>query len=549
MKLQLLDVQGRVAVERYQTRGGQVGGLAAALAEPQPFICMAEDPSVLLQLDYATAVGFARKYEAFRANMARMMGNAAKDAIYRQKAPVVPRVTAFFHRDDQTRSVTRRLFERLVELGETPHVFADRPSAVAGVDHCSLVQEGATITAEEIRRRSASYIHTGRIVFDVGMDFDAELAARSTDACEQIYWCVTAANWKDSVEPLGRLLAPSSSLRDKIRLVWLLEGGEAAPPAAELRSLAHGDVKVCLDSPTSERGRIVFEGLERLVHLMRGLQIGVALGGGAARGMAHLGVLPALARNGIVVDMIAGTSAGAMTGTLLSAGLSPEFLIDRFAADLRPGLPFRWLPRGDQWDLLYKYRRGRFDPMLRKYIGDLRLEQLYLPMHTITVDLVGGSEVVRSRGDAVHAIVESINLPLLSTPIRRDGEALVDGGLINNVPANVLAEKGCNFVIAVSVTAKMESEFAKNRPDTPADRMRRASTIQTLLRSYLVQSHSVNALGVQPADFVIEPDVTGFELSAFGETPAIAAVGDQTAGGVIAPIRTMLARLDPQLFT
>ena len=75
--------------------------------------------------------------------------------------------------------------------------------------------------------------------------------------------------------------------------------------------------------------------------------------------------------------------------------------------------------------------------------------------------------------------------------------------------------KGCNFVIAVSVTAKMELEFADNQPDTPANETRAASSIETLLRSYLVQNHSVNSLGVQDADFVIEPDVTQFDLTAF----------------------------------
>jgi predicted acylesterase/phospholipase RssA len=264
--------------------------------------------------------------------------------------------------------------------------------------------------------------------------------------------------------------------------------------------------------------------------------------------MAHLGVLKALEQQGIAVDMVAGTSAGAMTGTVYAAGFASEFLIDRFTADLHPPWWFRRLPRGEQWFLLYKYRRGHFDPMLRKYLGATRLEQLHVPMHTVTVDLISGREVVRSDGDAVRAIVESINLPLLSIPINREGQALVDGGLINNVPASVLAARGCNFIIAVSVTAKMELEFACNRGDTPEARMRRASTIQTLLRSYLVQSHSVNALGVQPADFVIEPNVTGFDLSAFGRTAELAAVGQSTAMEAASQIRSLLAKLDDKLF-
>ena len=104
------------------------------------------------------------------------------------------------------------------------------------------------------------------------------------------------------------------------------------------------------------------------------MRVGVALGGGAARGLSHLGVLKALERSGIVVDMIAGTSAGAMTGILYSSGLDPDYNADAFATELRPSWIFRHLPQGNYWHLLYKYRRGKFDPMLRKYLHDWRLE-------------------------------------------------------------------------------------------------------------------------------------------------------------------------------
>jgi predicted acylesterase/phospholipase RssA len=133
--------------------------------------------------------------------------------------------------------------------------------------------------------------------------------------------------------------------------------------------------------------------------------------------------------------------------------------------------------------------------------------------------------------------------------VRRCGsQALVDGGLIDNVPADVLAAKGCNFVIAVSVTANLELEFAKNQPDTPTDKMRSASTIQTLLRSYQVQNYSMNSNWVQSADFVIEPDVTGFELTDFVRTDELAAVGEQTTLEAIPQIRELLHKKDSQLF-
>ena len=128
---------------------------------------------------------------------------------------------------------------------------------------------------------------------------------------------------------------------------------------------------------------------------------------------------------------------------------------------------FRHLPQGNSWQLLYKYRRGHFDTMLRKYLHDWRLEQLAVPCLSVTLDLVSGNSVVRERGDAVHAILESINLPVLSVPIVRNGQALIDGGLVNNIPADVLVSMGCNFVIAVSVTSKLETRFCDISPEGP----------------------------------------------------------------------------------
>jgi len=259
-------------------------------------------------------------------------------------------------------------------------------------------------------------------------------------------------------------------------------------------------------------------------------------------------VLKTLEDNGIVVDMIAGTSAGAMTGILHAAGFDPEYIVGRFAEDLKPGWPFRMMPAGNHWYLVYKYRRGQFAPMLRKYLSDWRLEQLPIPIHSVTVDLVSGKPVLRESGDAVDAILESINLPVFSRPICRDGKALVDGGLVDNIPADVLVRRGCNFVIAVSVTAELESEFAKNHPMTPTAEMNSASTLQTVLRSYLVQNVNMNSVGVQPADVVIEPDVAGVDLSDFSRTLKLAEVGERAAKDGLPSLKMLLSKLDEKLF-
>ncbi|MCA9229514.1 MAG: patatin-like phospholipase family protein [Planctomycetales bacterium] len=550
LRVAAVDGQGNTVMQRYIGAGDQFGGVAAALTEPSPLTCVAEDPSTLLRIDYAKGMELTRKHDAFRLNFTRLLADSVRRTVFNDRLPTQPQLVAFLHESDETRIVSQRLFKRLVELGEMPGVFTDQADfeTVEGIRQRQTLGGERDWTLEEAIHEAARWLESGRLFIDYSRQVGPEHAAIVLERCQLVFWCVTSENWECSVQFLQEIESRSPGWRDKIRILWLLKPGEQAPQATELRELAHRDIKIVFGAPVSNQGKVLFNGFERLVHLVRGIKIGVALGGGAARGMAHLGVLKALEQNGIVVDMIAGTSAGAMTGTLYAAGLDPDYLVESFVSDLRPSWFFRCLPRGDQWYLLYKYRMGRFDPMLRKYLSDIRLEQLSLPMHTVTVDLIGGQSVVRDTGDAVHAILESINLPVLSKPINRPGQALVDGGLINNIPADVLVSKGCNFVIAVSVTAKMENVFARNRPDTPYERMRSASTIQTVLRSFLVQSTSVNAIGVQPADLVIEPDVTGFELTEFTRTDELAAIGEQTTTAAIPEIQKLLNGLDAKLF-
>jgi CRP-like cAMP-binding protein len=127
LKLELMDLHGRVVVCRFQGRGGQVGGVAASLGEPQPFRCTSEGPSTLLRLEYATFLGLAHKHDGFRANYARLMADSVRQALFHEKTARPARITAFFHRSDATRVVSRKAMERLVQLGDSLHLFADRP--------------------------------------------------------------------------------------------------------------------------------------------------------------------------------------------------------------------------------------------------------------------------------------------------------------------------------------------------------------------------------------------------------------------------------------
>lgn len=551
IKLSIIDIQGNVLLDRYQIAGTQIGALAAASGEPTPMRVEVVESSTLLRLNYQIAFELTKQYDIFRQNMSRIIAEAINSTLMGERRKKLPRLISFFHQSSATRELSRRLVSRLHELGQNPFVMHDQPdwAPIDGVAHYCMLREGHFVSDAEIRHEIDKMPDRKPIVLDLDALTEINRSSDIAEISEKVFWCVTPDNWRKAAAQLAEIERRSPAWRDKINMVWLLPGSMPwAPPAPELKSLAIRDFKVSFDEPSEHQSRVMMNGFERIVHEMRGVRIGLALGGGAARGMAHLGVLNALEQSGIYVDMIAGTSAGAMTGILYASGMDPDHSVECFVKDLTPSWFFRNIPKGGYWYLLYKYRRDLFDPMLRKYLKDSRLEQLPIPVHSITVDLISGQAIIRGEGDSVHSILESINLPVLSIPINRDGRALVDGGIINNVPANVLASKGCNVVIAVSVTAKIKQEFASNGPNTETSKMKTASMLETIMRTYIVQNVNMNSVGVQPADFVIQPDVRNFEITEFSRAKEMSSIGAKAALDVMPQLKQLLSRIDNQLF-
>ena len=551
LKAVRIDGRGIESFFRMIERGEQFGMMAGALAEPVPVRIIALEPTTLLSLDYEQAMELTLTQPALRRLWLKTYAGSLRNQFFGEAAKRSLTVLALLHESPATRRLAELLIDRLCDVGEKIAVLsdADQWRGMSDVRFRSIRVDGRLLETAEIRQQVSEWQDADRIIFDVHAALEPERAGQLLGIADRAIYFVPVAASDAAIGRLQALDVSARGWRDKLSIAWLLEKDcPVAPAVPNLRDFVSRDFKIAENLPESPWGRSLSNGLERLVHDLRGVRIGVALGGGAARGMSHLGVLKALEQHGIVVDMIAGTSAGAMTGAVYASGLDADYLADRFSTDLRPSWLFRRLPRGSHWFLLYKFRRKHFDPMLRRYLHDWKLEQLPVPCLSVTVDLVSGNSVVRERGDAVYAILESINLPVLSVPIVRNGQALIDGGLVNNIPANVLVSMGCNFVIAVSVTAKMEQEFCDIKPEAPTTQVKKPTIIQTLLRSLLVQNHSLNAIGVQPAEAVIEPDVTGFELTEFMHAKELAAIGEAAALEQIPKIQQLLTRLDPQLF-
>jgi NTE family protein len=550
LKAVRVDARGEEHLFRMLERGEQYGIMLGILGEALPVRVFALEPSTVLSLDHEEAMELMFQHAALRRQWLRTYAGSMRRHFFEATSARAPSLLATLHETPAPWNLAQKLVQRLRGLGEEICVLSDRDHwrSMPQIPFRSLSDGDRFLDVTEIRRQIAEWQQAQRIVFDAVATQDQDRTALAMVA-DRILIFVRPEEIQSALQRLRSLDVTARGWREKISIVWLLEEGRnVVPVVPEVRDFAAREFTISESQLASPWGQVLSNGLERLIHYLRGVCIGVALGGGAARGMSHLGVLKALEQNGIVVDMVAGTSAGAMTGVVYSAGLDCDYTAGQFANDLTLPWIFRRFPSGGYWYLLYKYRRGHFDPMLRKYLADWKLEQLPLPCLTVTVDLVSGRTVVRDRGDAVHAVLESINLPGLSAPICRNGQALVDGGLVNNIPADVLTAQGCSFVIAVSVTAKIERRFGDNQPDTPTPRMRRPSTLQTLLRSLQVQNHNLNAIGVQPAEVTIEPDVTAFDLAAFMRAKELAEVGEQAAQGQIPKIKQLLARLDPALF-
>jgi NTE family protein len=190
-----------------------------------------------------------------------------------------------------------------------------------------------------------------------------------------------------------------------------------------------------------------------------GLRVGVALGGGSIRGYAHLGVLATLERAGIPIDCLAGASAGAVVGGLYAAGNDTDACADLLdligGAMVRAGLPHHGI-------LSTRALRR----LMRERLPDTRIEDLPLPLGIVTADLETQQEVVLRSGNLGLAMLAATAIPGIYPALRVDGHTLVDGGVLNPVPASVAAQLGGDVVIAVrlgsiapdSVTARAEEE-------------------------------------------------------------------------------------------
>lgn len=228
-------------------------------------------------------------------------------------------------------------------------------------------------------------------------------------------------------------------------------------------------------------------------------RLGLALGGGAARGFAHVGVIQVLEEAGIRPTLVAGTSAGSLVAAIYASGKSgvqlqqvAETMEEAAIADWTLPIFGRGLLRGDA---LARY--------VNNQVGSRLIENMPLPLGIVATDLNTGLDMVFQRGDTGTAVRASSAVPAVFQPVKISGRDYVDGGLVSPVPVRAARKMGADVVIAVDISSPPEGNLA-------------AGTLDILLQTFSIMGKSINTLELRDADVVVRPVLTGISSADFG---------------------------------
>ena len=270
--------------------------------------------------------------------------------------------------------------------------------------------------------------------------------------------------------------------------------------------------------------------VQRAARRLAGRALGLVLGGGGARGYAHLGVLEVLEENGIPVDRVGGTSMGGIVASLYAYGLNAEQRRRAAAAIFAPRVRHRYQipPRSAL------ARTEGAEEVMDRVFGDAMIETLPTDLFTVAADMVEAEMVVQRRGRVADAALSTARIPAILPPGRDDGRLLVDGGLIRNLPVGVMADMNEGPVVAIDVGGRFEPEVEDDGlPELPG-------VGETLMRSVLLGSAAMNESVIARADLVIEPEVSGIKMLAFQEIDRAIEVGRRAAEENLDAIRELL---------
>jgi NTE family protein len=252
--------------------------------------------------------------------------------------------------------------------------------------------------------------------------------------------------------------------------------------------------------------------LKRLARFIAGSAVSVVLAGGGARGFAHIGVLKALKEAGVPFDYVGGTSMGG----IVAAGIAMEWDIDELSERVRDAFVDNKPLSDFTFPLIALFRGAKVSALLQKHFGETRIEDLAKPYFCVSSDLTSGRDYVHRTGLLWRALRASVALPGILPPVTEGGHLLVDGGVMNNLPVDVMAAEARGPIIAVDVAGEIDLHAEDDRYGERSifsligQRMRGSpSIISILMRAGTVGSDLQRRSVRAQADFLFEPPLDG----------------------------------------
>jgi len=267
--------------------------------------------------------------------------------------------------------------------------------------------------------------------------------------------------------------------------------------------------------------------------LQKPVKIALVLGGGAARGFAHIGVIKVLESQGIVPEIVVGTSAGSLVGALYAAG-NNGFALQKLALDMDEAAISDWsVP-------FFSHSTGVLkgegvQQYVNKAVNNVPIEKLKIAFGAVATDLHTGQPILFRRGNTGLAVRASSAVPSVFQPVRIGTVDYVDGGLVSPVPVSFARKMGADFIIAVNISAQPDAQKA-------------GSTFEVLLQTFAIMGQSINQYELQQADVVVQPELGAMKGNDFNGRNLAILAGEKATLALIAEIKQKLkARREPVL--
>ena len=525
-RLRAVASDGRVLSE--MTRGESIGEIALLTGEARTASVVAVRDSDLVRVSRQAFDEIVEKYPAVMQTIARIviqrlrtregLGNAAR------AGKCIAVLAAGTGKD--TREFTKRLVSALAQVGPTLHLSASRLDtllnrrgiAVAEEEDAAGIRLTAWLDEQESHHQFLLYESDGT---------PSLWTQRCLRQADEILLVADAGSEAALGEVEQALLGHRDGISKARQSLVLLHPDGSRLPSGTSRWFARRNVQRSFHVRLDRE-----DDFGRVARCLGDAAIGLVLGGGGARGLAHIGVVRALREAGVPIDMVGGTSIGAVMASLVAMGQDWQQMLETNRE--------AWLHRKPHKEYALPFisliRSRRLDSMARKIWGEIEIEDLWLSFFCVSCNLSTTATMVHERGSLWKAIRASASLPGVFVPVLSDGHILVDGGLVNNLPGDVMRSRASRTLIVVDVGSEHEFifkltefpspwQFLRSRVMPFGARIQVPHIFDVLLRTTDVSSSQKTRDVKKDADVCLRPPIDAYGVLQFESLDEIADVG------------------------